>query len=226
MENIISKDSLMCVALALKDIDRYTPIEQLPTGYRHIIKEVFEYEDIIIKKTNYAKNRNMDHYLFENEIYWLERLHGCGFSPELMDSFKIDEDIYILMRKIQGDNLYSVFNEHKTWNTSDFRNKLREKFNGTLEFLKRESLIHKDLRPQNIIVNREVSVFGVVDYQFCSKAGEGLKVVGLRQWLHYRKAIKGVGGEWRKPDISEFDFDTDRYMLYLIIEQLSSLESN
>ncbi len=218
-----TREDLYDIASKLQGVDRFTEPCELPEGYRHIVKEVFEYDDLIIKKTNHSKNRSRDLYLFENERYWLEKLKPYNFAPTLMESFYIGRDLYLIMNKLPGHPLKSVYDGNSNWNTADFRKKLKTCFKEFLDVFKKLNLTHKDLRPHNIMVNQDMSILGVIDYQFCSRVGEKIKVNGFRQRRHYRLARQSVGGKWRKPGLTRFNFETDEYMLDFIIKQLSSL---
>lgn len=223
MKALRTREDLYDIASRLQGIDRFTEPCKLAEGYRHIVKEVFKYDDLIIKKTNHLKNRGRDLYLFENERYWLKKLKPYKFAPTLIESFYIGRDLYLIMNKLQGYQLISVYDGNSSWNTAEFREKLRACFAEFLGVFKKLNLTHKDLRPHNIIVNQDMSVFGVIDYQFCSRVGEKIKVNGFWQRRHYRLSSQSVGGKWRKLGLTEFNFETDTYMLDLIIKQLSSL---
>ena len=205
--------------IRFEDIDRYTPLEKLPEDCVHLHKEVFKYRDYIIKKTNYKKNKNKDSYLFDNEARWLKYLQKYTFVPKFYGKYYLDNNIYLVMEYVNGISLDKTDGRFLK-EFGPYYNLLAEKLYKVLDVFVDEDITHKDLRPNNIIINSTATVFKIIDFQFCSFTGQDIQTNNELQAEHYRQAIKNVGGNWRMPKLQKHDFDTDRYAVEKILEDL------
>ena len=201
-----------------KNIDRYSQKGYLPKNFVHLHKEVFKFKNLIIKGTNYKKNGCMDHYLFENEDYWLKYFQKFSFVHRFYGKYYKNNNLYLVMEYIKGITLDRLTKRQiKKINIELIKDDIHE----VLQVFKTEEITHKDLRPHNIILSNSFKKVKIIDFQFCTKIGEYLKPKDLQSKEHYKKAIKSVGGEWRKPKMVEYSFDTDEYTINKIISEIT-----
>jgi len=200
MEKILKK---------FEGIDRFTPSHKLPANSIHIHKEVFRYNDLIIKYTNTEKNNA---FLFENESFWYKCLQGVSFIPEFYGKYYLDGRIYLVIEYIDCKTLDR---EDKKRNKSLYSNYslLKEKLYYVLDVFQKLNITHKDLRPHNILVSHDLSICKVIDFQFCSRIGRDIKTIDHKQKLFYNKAMLNVGGRWRQPNILQQDYHSDKYAI-------------
>ncbi len=212
----MNKNTILNTIKIIKGFDRNTPKSQIPDGFTHIHKEIFRYGDIIIKGTNYHKNKDNYHYLFINEAYWLEYFQKYDFVPRFYGKYLIENDIFLVIEYFTGKDL-SKINIFKKM----LINKQSIKFQllKILEVLKSENVTHKDLRPENIILTNSGEI-KIIDFQFCSKVGEDLKTNNENQLRHYKKAINNVGGDYRSKYYSINSLECDAYSISKILKYL------
>ena len=200
----------------LNTVDRNTPRRKLPTGIIHLFKETFRFGDYVIKKTNYHKNGDKFHFLFDNEAHWLENLKGKNIAPDFYGLVKSGKDIALIIEWLPGITLDKL-NAFKLMRI-DYREITNNMLN-TLTQIKGIGLTHKDLRPQNIILtlNNEIRI---IDWQLCSTAMERPVGLSKSQVELWDKLLAVAGGVYRQTDLIEHSFDTDKYAVEKIAGEL------
>lgn len=182
--------------------------------------EFYKYENYFIKCNNYKSRKGIDKFIFENEAKWLENLQKYDFIPKYFGKYKMDDQICLIMEDINGTSL-----DKASWVMEKSFDrcfpKLIDNLYKVLEIFKKEGIVHKDLCPQNIIINENMNIFKIIDFQFCSKLGERMKTSSKEQEIFYNNCLKNVGREWRKPNLIEFNYETDRYSVEKILNSLS-----
>jgi serine/threonine protein kinase len=199
-------------------IDRYSSRDLLPDGFVPIKKEIFKDRTYLIKFSNYTKNRGKDNYIYFNEIEWLKYLQKYDFVPKLYESKVYNENIYILMEYLQGkslDNLNYRDIKFLQKNQKEFRKKLYE----VLEIFKKELIIHRDLRPHNIIFIKKDKSFElkIIDFQFMRKIDK--EISNLNE-SHYKNVYQNIGGEYRDKKVELNSFENDKVMVNRVIEEI------
>jgi serine/threonine protein kinase len=199
-------------------INRDTPKNELPDGFCKIKKEVFRNYKYVIKFTNSKKNKDLDLYAYYNEIRWLKYLQKFEFVPRLYKTIEYQEDIYILMESFKGNSLDAL-----SYGDLNFLQKNSEEFkiklNVILNNLKNEQLIHRDLRPHNIILVRFPSSFDIkiIDFQYMRKINKDISDINSS---HYYKVIQNIGGIWRDKDIELNSYKNDETMIDKVINNI------
>lgn len=221
MNSALNNEKRHALISLFKGIDRHTLVEELPENCIHFHKEVFKCGSYIIKKTNYKKNGKKDHYLFENEAFWLGRLQKYPFVPNFYGKYYHENDIYLIIEYIHGvsiDKTDKVFLKQ----FFPFFRLFEKKLHDILEVFASENITHKDLRPHNIIIHNSFKACSIIDYQFCSAVGEDLPTNCDLQAAHYKKAMNSVGGQWRMPNIESHTFTSDRYAVEKVLNDLQN----
>lgn len=206
-------------------IDRDTLPEKLPRDCVHLYKEIFKFNELVIKATNYRKNGGRDDYVFENEAKWLTYLQKYPFVPKFYGKYYANNNIYLIIEYVEGISLDRV--DRRFLKEFDpYFELLVNKLYHMLDVFNRENITHKDLRPNNIIINKTMSIFKIIDFQYCSPIFQDLETKNEQQAEHYRKSILNVGGMWRMPGMERHDFTTDRYAVEKILKDLKTSRMN
>lgn len=213
------------IATTISKLDRDIPASDLPNGCLHLHKEVFSYQGLVFKGTSHNRLGGKDKYLFINEGRWLEHLQQYSFSPEFWGCFRFENDVFVVTKQIPGvtlQNLSSTFFK----NFEVLFPKLETELNAFLSTMEKEGLTHKDLEPQNIMINDDLSLFKVLDYQFCYYVEQDLPTENELQQGHYEAAIKSVGSKWRMPGIVRHSFASDRFAIKKILSEIEKANSS
>ena len=203
-----------------KNINRTTSKSKLPNGFRQLKKEIFSDDKVVIKFTNYKKNKGIDDYAYLNEAIWLDRLQKFEFVPRFYGQEKIENNIYLVMENINGSSLDSL--SFKEWlflkkNINIFEHKLKD----ILEVFRNEDLIHRDIRPHNIILlNHENQlIVKIIDFQYMISVYEDLNVP-KKSLEHYQKVKENIGDIWRNKVIKLNSFENDEFAVNKIVEDI------
>jgi serine/threonine protein kinase len=100
---------------------------------------------------------------FYLEAKSLSRLASHAQVPTLMDYFKIGTDLYLVEQYIPGRNLTQIITQQRKFTESEVENFLFQMLH-LLEYIHSYRLIHRDIKPQNIILCRTDLRFVLVDF--------------------------------------------------------------
>ncbi len=109
-----------------------------------------------------TKNIEKAAELFKQEALRLDNLGKHNQIPKLLDYLTQEEHQYLVQEYIDGQNLEQVlasegiFNEQQIW-------QLLNAIIPVLEYIHNQEVIHRDIKPQNIIRNRNGEIF-LVDF--------------------------------------------------------------
>ncbi|RXK00102.1 hypothetical protein CRU98_02820 [Arcobacter sp. CECT 8986] len=202
------------------NVDRTISKSKLPNGFRQLKKEIFSDGKVVIKFTNYKRNKGIDDYAYLNEAIWLDRLQKFEFVPKFYGQEKRDNNIYLVMENIKGSSLENL--SFKEWfflkkNINIFENILKD----ILQAFKKEKLIHRDIRPHNIILfNQENKLkVKIIDFQYMISVYEDLNVP-KKSLEHYQKVKENIGDIWRNKEIELNSFENDEFAVNKIVEDI------
>jgi Ca-activated chloride channel homolog len=88
--------------------------------------------------------------LFQAEGTWLAKVGQHPQLPELLAVFTDNQSWYLVQEWIDGRNLATILQEDGAWSATKVR-QLLEDLLPVLEFIHQHQLIHRDIKPQNII---------------------------------------------------------------------------
>jgi serine/threonine protein kinase len=103
------------------------------------------------------------HQQFELEALSLCRLSSHAQIPSLIDYFKIGTDLYLVEEYIPGTVLTSCVSTKCKFTESEVENFLNQMLR-LLEYIHSHHLIHRDIKPQNIILCQTDLRFVLVDF--------------------------------------------------------------
>jgi Ca-activated chloride channel homolog len=88
--------------------------------------------------------------LFQSEGTWLAKVGQHPQLPELLAVFTEHQSWYLVQEWIDGRNLATILKDEGAWSATKVR-QLLEDLLPVLEFIHQHQLIHRDIKPQNII---------------------------------------------------------------------------
>ncbi|BAZ26657.1 protein kinase [Kalymmatonema gypsitolerans NIES-4073] len=99
----------------------------------------------------WALNKAMD--LFQKEAQRLQELGAHPQIPTLLAYFEQDNYLYLVQQFIDGQNLLSELQQKKKYHCSEIKEILLDLL-PVLNFIHEQGVIHRDIKPQNIIRRR------------------------------------------------------------------------
>ncbi|NMG10321.1 serine/threonine-protein kinase [Brasilonema sp. UFV-L1] len=91
--------------------------------------------------------------LFEKEAQRLQELGAHPQIPTLLAYFEQDNYLYLVQQFIDGQNLFMELQQKKKYNPSEIKEILLDLL-PVLKFIHEQGVIHRDIKPQNIIRRR------------------------------------------------------------------------
>jgi CHASE2 domain-containing sensor protein len=101
--------------------------------------------------------------LFETEVKTLRRLGDHPQIPALLDSFEEDNEFYLVQEFIDGPSLEDEIKQAKKFDEAAVI-ALLEDVLPVLQFIHEEHVIHRDLKPDNLIRRRESGEMVLIDF--------------------------------------------------------------
>ncbi|MEH2111857.1 protein kinase domain-containing protein [Nostoc sp.] len=101
--------------------------------------------------------------LFNSEAETLERLGNHDQIPRLLAYFDENQEFYLVQEYIEGHTLAEELIPGKRWNESQVIQLLQEVLE-ILEFVHRQGVIHRDIKPDNIIRRASDNKLVLVDF--------------------------------------------------------------
>jgi serine/threonine protein kinase len=100
---------------------------------------------------------------FELEAQSLGRLSSHAQIPALLDYLQIGKELYLVEEYIPGIDLRQIVSQQRRFTAPEVENFLLQMLR-VLEYMHSQHLIHRDLKPQNIILCRTDRRFVLVDF--------------------------------------------------------------
>lgn len=101
--------------------------------------------------------------LFQSEAQTLEKLGSHDQIPRLLAYFEENEEFYLVQDFIQGHPLSAVLQADQRWSEGQVYRMLREVL-GILEYVHSQGVIHRDIKPNNLIRRQEDGKLVLVDF--------------------------------------------------------------
>ncbi len=108
-------------------------------------------------------NRQKAAELFEREAQQLAALGAHPQIPTLLSYFTQDQQLYLVQEFIDGQNLGEVLTSHGTWSADQVR-LLLESILPVLTFVHDHQIIHRDIKPDNIMLRSGGQTYMLVDF--------------------------------------------------------------
>jgi serine/threonine-protein kinase len=100
---------------------------------------------------------------FYIEARTLSRLGSHCQIPTLMDYFKIGKDLYLVEEYVPGDTLSKIVRQRRKFNEKEVENFLIHMLR-LLQYIHSHKLIHRDIKPQNIILSQTDRRLVLIDF--------------------------------------------------------------
>jgi serine/threonine protein kinase, bacterial len=101
--------------------------------------------------------------LFQQEVDALRVLGEHPQIPKLQDSFEQDQEFYLVQEWIEGEPLTAEISAEQRWGEAAVIELLRSILT-TLKFVHGYGVIHRDLKPDNIIRRRHDQQLVIIDF--------------------------------------------------------------
>lgn len=101
--------------------------------------------------------------LFQQDVMILQQLHQHPCIPRLIDYFEQDDQFYIVQDYIEGHPLSSELQPDQPWSASRVIDLLSQLL-PIVEFLHQNSVIHRDIKPDNIIRRWSDGALVLIDF--------------------------------------------------------------
>ncbi|MFN6484041.1 MULTISPECIES: serine/threonine protein kinase [unclassified Nostoc] len=115
--------------------------------------------------------------LFNSEAETLEKLGNHDQIPRLLAYFDENQEFYLVQEYIEGHTLSEELISGKRWNESQVIQLLQEVLQ-ILEFVHRQGVIHRDIKPDNIIRRTSDNKLVLVDFGAVKQLRTQLVTVG------------------------------------------------
>ncbi|MEA5603264.1 serine/threonine protein kinase [Nostoc sp. UHCC 0252] len=115
--------------------------------------------------------------LFNSEAETLEKLGNHDQIPRLLAYFDENQEFYLVQEYIEGHTLAEELLSGKRWNESQIIQLLQEVLE-ILEFVHRQGVIHRDIKPDNIIRRASDNKLVLVDFGAVKQVRTQLVTVG------------------------------------------------
>ena len=192
--NKISKEKMKKTSKIIKNIE-YKIIKELNNdGYERVIKVLNESENkyYAIKEIQIDEEPKETIKSIQNEIDILSKFNSKNII-KYYDSYKDDNNIYILMELCEGGNLRNFINRYINNNTkideNVLNNIIKQIFIGIKE-IHNKKLIHKDLKPEKIFINENMDI--KIGFPCISKYLKKYKNIGTNYYIAPEIYFKGI----------------------------------
>jgi WD40 repeat protein/tRNA A-37 threonylcarbamoyl transferase component Bud32 len=101
--------------------------------------------------------------LFKQEAEILEKLGYHDQIPQLLAHCEVDGGFYLVQEWIDGQSLDELLQPQQRWTEAQVVHLLQEIL-GILDFVHRQGIIHRDIKPGNIICRRSDRHFVLIDF--------------------------------------------------------------
>ena len=158
----------------------------------------------IIPKYNLKTKGKINTLLNEPNI--LLKLNKSNFIPEIISSFQDFDNMYLVTSFYEGPSLIKISYKKLTEEQIKF---ISACIIQSLKYLREKEIIHRDLTPQNIIMDKD-NYFNLIDFSF-----------SINYSLRYYNKFKCITYHTITPpeimNESEYDYNSDYYRLGNII---------
>ncbi|OCQ95684.1 serine/threonine protein kinase [Nostoc sp. MBR 210] len=115
--------------------------------------------------------------LFQNEAETLERLGYHDQIPRLLAYFDENQEFFLVQEYIEGHPLTDELISGQRWNENQVLQMLQEVL-GILEFVHQQGVIHRDIKPDNIIRRSSDHKLVLVDFGAVKQLSSSMVTVG------------------------------------------------
>lgn len=174
----------------LRERSSLEPFRSQLKKIKKIKNNVFFGPNLIIKRAD--ENHK---FLLKNELNFLTKLDKYKCFPKVIDYFEKDQQAFLALKRIKGINLYKKFKIPKRKQKVFIQGLDR-----IVEILKDERIVHRDIRPHNLIIDFKGRPF-LLDFQFAIFDNQEIKTENSVEKYILEKCKINVGGRWRAKNV-------------------------
>jgi CHASE2 domain-containing sensor protein/tRNA A-37 threonylcarbamoyl transferase component Bud32 len=129
---------------------------QQPHGFKCVVKQFQPVrQDTLFLQT--ARR------LFASEVESLRKLGSHDQIPTLIDNFEADQEFYLVQEYVEGRSLSQEFTKTRRLEESDVKALLQDTLQ-ILEFVHTNQVIHRDIKPGNLMRRQQDGRFVLIDF--------------------------------------------------------------
>ena len=168
-------------------------------------------------------------FSYMNEIYFYRMLKNKNYVPYYYRFVDYKNIRFFFFEKLDLQTLTRPkFNfirlKKKYIDKPDGPDLLEKKLFNILTDLKKEKIIHRDILPRNIMLDRNISDVRIIDFQWAIIEGKEIKIESDAEKKELEKSLKIVGGggvsRYKNPKLNSFSFESDEYAVRKIMEDM------
>lgn len=191
---------------------------------RRAEKECFACGPVVIK-TAHPDHPHYDCFV-EHEAAMTDRFNAW---PDLVSlhiwSGVVDGRWHLITERVHGASLEEILDEGRYGH--ELLERVTAQLDAFLEHLRREGLVHNDLKPQNILVDRRTRQIRIIDHEFAGVQREDGAVAGWRPFVPddpealalVDDLLTRVGGRYRAPH-GPGNHASDRHVVHRILARM------
>lgn len=186
-------------------------------------RDCYIWEKCVIKSS--PNNWN---FKTRNELQFLEILNTkCkgNYYPKILDSTKIGNRFFLLIKYYQFPNLSNLLNNNiinRIKLTPNIIKGIEDAANKILANLKELEIIHRDIHPNNILLDKKGERIILIDFGFAIKKGGKISTKNNDEEILLKKSLIHLGGDYKMKN-KKFSYETDRYSMNKIIRELKEI---
>jgi len=128
----------------------------------------------------------------ENELSILKKVDGCNQVISLLDAYEDSENIYLVFEMVEGGNLQDISIDTVPYPERDAAKILKSVLHA-ISFCHRQGVIHRDMKPDNILCNYDMTEIKLADFGLATFLGVDETTqgtVGTRAYLSPEMILK------------------------------------
>nr|WP_310834211.1 serine/threonine-protein kinase [Aetokthonos hydrillicola] len=137
-------------------------------GRTYLAEDIYNFNQIFVVKQLAPKGRTAGilskaRQLFEAEARLLQQLGEHPQIPTLFAYFEQDNNLYLVQQFIDGQDLFKDLQQREKYNEKEIREFLLDLL-PVLKFIHEHSVIHRDIKPQNIMRRKSDGRLVLIDF--------------------------------------------------------------
>ena len=140
--------------LGIQDFETVKPISKGAFGVAYLCRHKKNNEYYAVKVLSKADVRRKNQFRCVNAEKSIMAVVDCPFVVHLYCSFQSRDSLYLVMEYVQGGDCYSLLQEIGAL-PEDWARQYMAEIVVALEYLHNKSIIHRDIKPDNILINRD-----------------------------------------------------------------------
>ena len=156
-------------------------------------------------------------FTFKNEIQFSLKLREKSYLPYFFGSIYFNNYIFLFYEYVPAKQLnqrisFNVFKTLNNINLSEVMLIEKELFN-ILDDLKKESIVHRDIIPRNILYDKFSKSVYLIDFQLATEDGLEITTATVEETNMLKDLLNLCGnrGKYSIPNGLGFSFETDKY---------------